>query len=320
MIQQSGQRHPVIIIGGSGFMGRNLTRYLCDNGWPVTVIGRRTEYTKVADELYYSVTDGGLERLNSKLDPSLFYVIIDLAYTSVPNTSYDDPVKDFSENLGNVIRHLQFATQIRTHKYIYVSSGGTVYGNVPDSPIREHAENFPLSPYGITKMACERYVHLYHKTHGLDVQIVRPANIYGPGQIPFRGQGIVATALGLAYKGEPVRIFGDGSHERDYLYIDDFCRALSDVIHYGLSGEIYNVGSSAGLSINQVVDHINLLLSSEGLTLQRQYLPGRPFDVHSNVLDCSRLRALAGWKPQTGFEQGLTITQQWIKAYLEQNL
>ncbi len=309
----------VLIIGGNGFIGRNLTRYFTNAGDKVTVIGRSVSYEPVAGESFYSIQETGLNLIAGYLNQSDDYVVIDLAYTSVPNTSFDDPVKDFSENLYNVIRHLEFAKRIPVAKYIYISSGGTVYGNVASSPINEDCSNFPLSPYGITKMACERYVNLYHQVHGLNTGIVRPANIYGPGQKPFRGQGFVSTALGLAYKGEPAHVFGDGTHERDYLFIDDFCDGLNDIIKHGQSGHIYNLGSAQGVSTNQVVARINDLLHNEQIMLEVQHYPNRPFDVRSNVLDYSKVNALNGWRPKTTFNDGIAITQKWIREYMAAN-
>jgi UDP-glucose 4-epimerase len=305
-----------ILIGGNGFIGSWMRATLAAAGHEVIVVGRSASTDH--GHVYFS-TIAMLEAYIATQPQGNSYVVIDLAYTSVPNTSYDNPVKDFSENLYNVIQHLDFALRIAARKFVYISSGGTVYGNVLMSPVHEQCENFPLSPYGITKMACERYVNLYHHTHGLNINIVRPANIYGPGQKPFRGQGFVSTAYGLAYKNEPVSIFGDGGHVRDYLYVADFCKAVMALIEKGEEGAIYNIGSGEGLSINQVVQAINHTLEEEQIELKCAYKPSRLFDVATNVLDSGKLMSVTGWAPETSFKEGLLITKKWIKQYIANN-
>jgi len=283
----------------------------------VIVIGRNVNYKQFAGESYFSSVSDAKSAI--KKNSSNAYVVIDLAYTSVPNTSYDDPVKDFSENLNNVINHLLFVEEIGAEKYIYVSSGGTVYGNVNADIITEDASNFPLSPYGITKMACERYVHLYNKTHNIFTCILRPSNVYGPGQKPFRGQGFIATALGLAYKNLPVTIYGTGSQVRDNIFIDDFCRGVFDVIEYGENGGIYNVSEGKGMSNLEVLNNIQQLVKGDLIELEKKYLPERKFDVQKNVLDYSRLSALNNWRPEISFEEGLKKTALWIKQFLNEH-
>ncbi len=310
----SGTKH-ICLIGGGGFIGTAFGRYLRDQGHRVSVIGRRSGTD--AGLGYYSVSDSSYEELGRILAGSKVDLIFDFAYSSVPGTSFQDPVRDFSDNLNNVIRHLELARCCSPARYVYISSGGTVYGDPGAArAFRETDPNFPLSPYGITKMACERYVHMYHRLHGLPALIVRPSNIYGPGQKPFRGQGLVATALGLAYRGDAVQIFGDGSHIRDYLYIDDFCAGLAALLEQEGTGEIYNLGYGEGHSILELIGCVDEAVAPDGLALRRSYQPGRPFDVHYNVLDIARIRNATGWRPQTSLGEGVRRTWDWIKAYM----
>lgn len=301
-------------------MGSALVDFFAANNNSRIVSVSRSNSPATNSDIHYNVAELGWDAIIEALISYKDWIIIDLAYASVPNTSFADPIKDFSDNLYMVNKHLDSIAKLNVKKYIYISSGGTIYGQTDKPMISESEQNFPLSPYGITKMACERYVHLYNITHGLPTCIVRPSNIYGPGQKPFRGQGFVSTALGLAYKNEPVKVFGDGNHVRDYLYIDDFCDAIDAVIKTGENGAIYNVGSEIGLSINDVIEAINELLHAEGGELKREYLEARPFDVKNNVLDSKKLREISGWKPTTNFKDGLNTTNQWIKQYLKQHL
>lgn len=305
-----------IVIGGTGFLGKNLISFLKENQGSMNIITISRSDFYMQGTTHINITNVGWKNIFSQLPQHDENIIIDFAYSSVPKTSFDDPVKDFTENLQNTIDHLEFAVKIKCTRYVYVSSGGTVYGEVGRNPIKEETSNFPIAPYGITKMASERYVNMYHKVYELNVCIVRPSNVYGPEQRPFLGQGFISTALALAFTDKPIKIYGDGSVVRDYLYIQDFCEGMLDVIQYGTNGEIYNIGSNFGSSINEVVDAINEVLKKENKALQTDYLKGRSFDVKYNVLDCAKLNKLNNWTAKTSLSEGIHQTTPWIKHYI----
>lgn len=307
----------IVIIGGGGFIGTALRKYFSEDDVYIHLIGRKISIPVSDRETYYSVSEYTFKQLSEMFRQKPPDLIIDLAYNSTPGTSYDDPVKDYSDNLYQVIQHLEFAKAVKTGCYIYVSSGGTVYGDPAHrQPLGELAPNYPLSPYGVTKMACERYVYMYHRMYGLPAIILRPSNIYGPGQKPFIGQGIIATAIGLAIRKEPVHIFGTGSHIRDYIFIDDFCAAVQAVICHGTYGETYNMGSGAGTTIVDLMASISLVLETSGLALRSIYLPGRPFDVQYNVLNIDKIKSISPWQPGTGLTDGIQKTFNWIKEQI----
>jgi UDP-glucose 4-epimerase len=272
-----------ILLGGNGYLGTVFRKGIDNSKHRVIVVGR--EDIDLHDAVYFSIRRYSLEQIRQVAELSQDAIVVDFAYSTVPQTSFDNPVKDFSENLSAVIRHLEFALTIKAFKYIYISSGGTVYGNNSKKLINEESLTTPISPYGISKLACERYVCMYHTAYGLNTCIVRPSNIYGVGQKPNRGQGFISTALALAHENKPVKVFGDGSKVRDYLYVDDFCKALFQVITKGEFGKVYNVGSGNGHSVNEVIQVINEIICKEGRNLEVEYLPERPFDVNYNVLD-----------------------------------
>jgi UDP-glucose 4-epimerase len=203
-----------IVIGANGFIGKALLGHL--SGEKVIAIGRSSDHLPVANETYYSVRKHKLEDIAASL-PTSENIIIDLSYTSVSNASVDNPGKDFADNINLVIDNLKFAVAVRTRRYIYVSTGGAIYGSSDDQMISEgHATN-PISHYGIIKLASEKYVRMFCPVNHIAFNIIRPSNVYGPGQIPFRGQGIIATALGAGIRQSPVNIFGKGDNIRDYI-------------------------------------------------------------------------------------------------------
>lgn len=303
-----------ILIGGLGFLGRNFSCYLSCLSYKFVIVEKGDLDVVHSRPNKFSTAIENL-KLTSHSD-DFEYIIVDFAYSSVPKTSFDDPVKDFTENLSNIIKHLDFALSIKAPKYVYISSGGTIYGNTNQDLIAENIPALPISPYGISKLACERYVNMYHHAYGLNTYIVRPSNIYGPGQKPFRGQGFVSTALALAYESKPIKVFGDGSNVRDYLYVEDFCQALAEIVQKGIPGDVYNIGSGLGYSINDIINEIDRVVLSEGKSLNVEYLEDRPFDVAYNVLDYKKLQTITEWQPAINLETGINQTWQWIKKYM----
>ncbi len=300
-----------LIIGGAGFLGKNLVIFLLARKVDVVVVGTRETYHPVGNEKYVKSIDEVTQCVG--LDRCANLVIVDLAYASVPNTSFEDPINDFSRNLYNIIKHLEFAKYVKCRRYVYVSSGGTVYGDSKNVLLKEEDSNYPISPYGITKMACERYVQMYHVVHHLNTCIIRPSNVYGPEQKPFRGQGFIATTLALILLNKPAMIFGNGNIVRDYLFVKDFCSGVLDVILYGANGQTYNLGYGRGHSINEAIETINVVVSKEERHLNVCYKDDRPFDVKTNVLDIKKIQKLNGWRPEISFEKGIGITWQWMK-------
>ena len=307
----------ILLIGSTGFIGSHLSNFLSIKGHNVYTVSRSNK-TGEDGHNHYNLAILGWDMILQQLSAFEEWIVIDLAYSSVPNTSFTDPIKDFSDNLYLVNKHLDLMKKISVKRSIYISSGGTIYGDLSDNLITETAPNFPLSPYGITKMACERYVFLNHKVTNLPVNIIRPSNIYGPGQIPFRGQGFIATALALILANKPIQVFGDGSVVRDYLFVEDFCEAIHSTIKHAADGEIYNISSGLGYSIADVIGKIRDVVKNEGHKIELNYMPRRPFDVMHNVLDNSKISSLNNWEPLITIEQGIKLSWKWIKDYYKE--
>ena len=305
-----------LIVGGGGFVGSHLVRCLAETGRHLIVAGRssRTRFP-LPDNVRYVQLDSNdhnaLQYLMDECDE-----IIDLAYSTVPKTSFEDPVFDVLANLPFNVALIKMASERSMRKVVFVSSGGTVYGNPGYLPIDESHPTNPVSPYGITKLSIEKYGLMYSRLRELPFVAVRPGNPYGPDQIGGQGQGFVATALFAALAGKSIKIFGDRGTIRDYIYIDDLVSGIAAALDAGEPGEIYNIGTGIGLDNRTVLDHIGVLAAGEGLKLNIQIEPSRPFDVGANVLSSARLTYRAGWRPTTSFDDGLARTWAWAKEYL----
>ena len=229
---------------------------------------------------------------------------------TTPESSNRDPAADLTDNALATLRLLEVCRACGTPKVVFVSSGGTVYGVPSRVPIREDAATDPICAYGVSKLAVEKYLGVYHHLHGLPYVVLRLANPFGPWQRPGRGQGVVATLLQRALRGEPLEIWGDGEVVRDFLYVEDAVAALLAAAPYEGTHRVFNVGSGIGRSIREVAADIGRLVGQARVTVVRK--AARPTDVPVNVLDIGLIRAELGWRPRVAWADGLRRTAEWI--------
>ena len=302
-----------LVIGGDGFIGAHLVNQLVDTGRRVTVLSRSAMPRNIVPEgvIYVSGDFAQHELICRLLD--VHQEVVHLAYATVPNTSYENPLADLLQNLPPTVQLFSEAAY-RGVKLVLVSSGGAVYGEAENIPISETHPTKPISPYGVTKLTLENYAYLYAATHGLKFVCVRPSNAYGVGQRPFVGQGFIATAMASAMRGLPIKIFGQYGAVRDYLYVSDLANGIVCVLESGHQSETYNLGSGVGLTNSAVVDFLKPLMWKIERNVLVENLPERPFDVKSNVLDSIKLQSHTGWKPKVKFNDGLGRTCDWLST------
>lgn len=304
-----------LVIGGGGFIGQCLTRHLAQSGRRVRVLGRRDAPPATLDRrAEYVGGDYGDTQLLATLLAGVDEVV-DLAYSTVPKSSFENPVFDIQTNLPQAVTLLQAAVDHgAVRKLVLVSSGGTVYGHASATPIAEHHPTNPVSPYGITKLAIEKYGLMFHQMFGLPVVIARPGNAYGEGQLPFRGQGFVATAVASILQGRPLTVFGGDRVVRDYVHVDDVATGIVAALDAGIAGSVYNIGTGCGHTTSAVLAMLTALARDNGIDVQVTHEPARPFDVMVNVLDCSRLQQETGWHAATALDEGVERVWRWLCA------
>jgi UDP-glucose 4-epimerase len=301
-----------LILGGGGFIGSHLCDALLAQGHVVRLFDR------VASALPEPrPTDGGhVEWIRGEFTStqdiqaaiSDVQVVFHLVSTTLPKSSNDDPVFDIETNLIGTVRLLEAARQAGVKKLVFVSSGGTVYGTPRFLPISEDHPTEPISSYGISKLAIEKYLRLYEVLHGLDYSVLRIANPFGERQRAQASQGAVAVFMHRAINNLPIEIWGDGSVVRDYIYIGDVVDALIKAAFHAGEHRLFNIGSGNGKSLNDLLSAIEALV---GRPVARTYLAARSFDVPASVLDIGRARAHLQWSPQTSFDAGLARTYRW---------
>lgn len=303
-----------LVIGGNGFIGTNLVAALKARGVCVRVFDRYpNKFIEPDDNVEYVMGDlgnhGALEQIVQGMD-----WVFHLAYTTLPKTSNDDPIYDVRSNLIDTIQLLQECNKHNIRKFIFVSSGGTVYGVPKSLPIKEDHVTEPICSYGITKLAIEKYLHLFYHLYKLDYVALRLSNPYGEWQNPNAKQGAISVFIGRVARGEPIYIWGDGEIVRDYLYIQDAVDALIKAARYDSTDDeprIFNIGSGKGCSLNQLVKVIQATVDAP---VKVEYQPARDLDVPENVLDISLAQRKLNWHPTIDLNEGIARSWKWIKS------
>ena len=302
--QRSSKR--VVILGASGFIGMNLVHALCKKGLEPVCVSRheRSDWPDGCQPIVCDIANPSASLLNELAEANVFH----LAATTRPSQQTDQALSELIDNTAATVNLLEH-TRNADCRWIFVSSGGTVYGQSATSPIGEDHPCLPISSYGVAKLATERYFHLYRALHDTDYVIARISNPYGPFQSASTGQGLIAVLLSRIANAVPVDIWGDGKNVRDYIYIDDAVSALQALADRGRSGSIYNVGSGTGLSIVELVEKISGLVAKRA---DINHKPARNIDVRSNVLDIGKIRRELGWRPHVDISDGLRRTHRWL--------
>ncbi len=303
-----------IVVGGNGFIGGHLVWRLFEEDHEVRIYDRGpARFRPAPREAEYVEGDlGNYGLLREAIDG--MEVVYHLVSTTLPKTSNDDPVYDVRSNLVDTVQLLEACVDAGVRKVIFASSGGTVYGPPKSMPITEDHPTDPISSYGITKLAVEKYLHLFHHLHGLDYAALRISNPYGPYQNPEGQQGAISVFLSRIRANRPITIWGDGSVVRDYLYVSDLVEALLLSAAVETSDKVLNIGSGAGASLNELIDVMSGVVGEEPTV---EYLPARRLDVPVSVLDIGRASEELRWRPEIGLSEGVARTWDWIRTLPE---
>jgi UDP-glucose 4-epimerase len=291
----------VVVTGGSGFIGTHVMRMVRAQHIEAIALSRSGECP-------------GLVRADIRDRHTLETIllpgdaVIHLANSTNPTTSESDRIRDVEENLVGTLQLLEACVNKSVSKFVFASSGGTVYGIPSAIPIPETHETNPISAHGAMKLAAEKYVQMYGAQMGLEYLILRCANAYGPGQTGKRGQGIIGQAIQKALRDETLEIWGDGTVVRDFIYVEDVAEALLLAITSEATGEVVNIGSGTRTSVNDIVD---LVGRAVGRPLRVTYTPSRPIDVPVSILDITKAASVLNWNPRTPIEDGISLCHEW---------
>jgi UDP-glucose 4-epimerase len=299
-----------LVTGGNGFIGSHLVDALLAAGYKVRVLDlfdRRFGVLPPDVEWVRSdmTTEYAIRESVASMD-----VVFHLAWTSIHETATREPLMDITTNLEPSVRLVDECHHAGVQRVIFLSSGGTAYGLARYQPVDERHPTDPISAYGVTKLAVEKYLQMYHHLYGLDYVVLRPSVPYGPGQDPRKRQGVIGVFLYRLAGGQPLEIWGDGSVVRDYFYVDDLVSAiLSAASAEGLQERVFNIGGGRGYSVNDLLEVVQAVTGKRATV---EYQAGRRFDVPELVLDTSRARDQLHWTPKVELDEGVARTWQWV--------
>lgn len=298
-----------LVTGGSGFLGRHLIESLLDSGIAVRSIDLNKPLWLDGRVEFYEGDFTAIKQIEHVLEGC--DVVFHLASTTLPKSSNDDIRFDISSNLLGTIGLLELAAERKIRKFVFISSGGTVYGVPETIPVSESHPTNPTCSYGIIKLAIEKYLQMFRRLHGLDTISLRLANPYGEYQRVDRAQGAIAVFCDKALRGESIEIWGDGTVVRDYVYVKDVVNAMLKSLEVGYAGNGINIGYGAGFSLEEVIRRIEKAL---GRDVARHYRPARGFDVPKIHLDINLAKRVLDWTPEVDLEQGIARLINWLSA------
>lgn len=307
----------ILFIGGAGFIGSTLIRGILQNLKNIKIFVMEPGFANVSrlDGLDVTLFRGELsdfDNLESFIRSQNVDTIVHLVSTLVPGSGYEDYKREIQSIAFPTMRLTQLCSELNI-KFVYFSSGGTVYGNrVVPIPFKETDERNPISYYGLTKLMLENNILFEHRTLGLKYLIIRPSNPYGHGQALNGKQGIIAVALGKILSGQTIEIWGDGSSVRDYIYIDDLGKIFSQLIENEVENTTVNIGSGVGYSVNQIIDVLKKIVQEP---VEVEYKPARSADVSTMILSTELLRSYVDLD-LTALEDGIKIFYDEAKRKL----
>ena len=310
MGSNNDEKPRVLLIGGNGFIGSHLVDELLVGGYLVRVLDRQPELFRQPLEgvEYLTGSFADLFTLREAIDNC--EILIHLAHSTVPALSLIHPEQEVLDSVSSFVNMINCFKKGQIKKIILFSSGGAVYGNPTSLPVEEESRLDPISPYGVAKLMMEKYLSMFSYLYGIQYLIVRPSNPYGPRQ-NYRGQqGVIPIFLNKILNDEEIRIWGDGSSTKDYLYVGDLAQAVVGLMEKGFDNSTYNISSAIGRSLN---DLLIILSAGCGRSPRIGYEAERSYDVKHVVLSNAKIYQRTGWRPRMSLEDGISETVRWIQ-------
>lgn len=307
----------ILITGGAGFIGSHVVDAYLAAGHEVAVVddlstGNRENLDPRVLFRQADIRSADLPAVLADFRPEL--ISHHAAQMSV-SVSARDPRLDADINILGTLNLLEAAVRHEVRRVIFASTGGAMYGEQEGVPTPETISPSPVSPYGVAKLAGERYLHAYRAMHGLQAVALRYANVYGPRQNPHGEAGVVAIFARSVLEGREFTVNGDGGQTRDYVYVGDVVRAniLAAEMALGQEVPILNIGTGIETSVN---DLVQLFRGIAGQNVRWRHGPPRPGEQRRSGLDCALAKRVMDWEAATDLQTGLVQTFRWFQGHL----
>jgi UDP-glucose 4-epimerase len=320
----------ILVTGGAGFIASHIVDLYIKEGYEVIVVDDlstgKAEYINKRAKFYKLDIKSGVNELNAK-----YYKLEDIFKEERPDIvnhhaaqisvvdSIKNPVFDANVNILGTINLLENCVKYNVKKFIFASSGGTVYEETDKLPIDENYPLKPVSPYGVSKMVIETYLYFYKKVHHLDSIIFRYSNVYGPRQDPYGEAGVVAIFANKMLKGENPIINGDGNQTRDFVYISDAAKVNLLTLKISLENEnkiksdeleIFNIGTGIETSVNELFYKLKDITKAN---VKEIHGPPKLGELRRSCLSFNKAKKILGWEPEVDIDQGLKLTVNYFK-------
>jgi len=310
----------VLITGGAGFVGSNLTERVCRSGGEVIVLDDlfTGELENIDRDVEYEFVEGSVtdRDLVSSLVKRVDYVAHLAARNIIISTK--NPRNDYEVNIGGTLNILMAAKEHGIERIVYTSSA-SVYGNPKMIPICEDESTKTFSPYSVSKLAGENYCLAFYETYGLPVTAVRYSNVYGPKQSPRNPYcGVVSKFIEAIDNDDAPQLHGDGEQTRDFTYVDDAVDAtLVALLSPKADGMVFNLGTGTE---TKIIDVAKILCQVFGKEFNPKHIDRRDIDnIRRRVLSIELIRTRLRWQPQVGLEKGLKLTVDWYLTHKNQS-
>ncbi|MCD6500931.1 GDP-mannose 4,6-dehydratase [bacterium] len=307
----------ILVTGGCGFIGSHLVDKLIGKGHQVVVVdnlstGKKENLNPKAKFYRIDIQDPKISQIFKKEKPE---TIFHFAAQIDVRKSVENPIGSARVDILGSLNLLENSKKQGVKKIIFASSGGAIYGETDIIPTPENHPEKPQSPYGVEKLAIEKYLNFYKKIHGLDYVTLRFANIYGPRQNSKGEGGVVAIFTDKLLHNQTPTIYGSGNQTRDFLFVEDTVdAALKSLAYGGLSSvnslPIYNVGTGIETSVNELY---KLLTEETGKDIKPKYAPAKKGEQLRSCLDSSKIKKSLNWQPKYSLVEGLRETISWFR-------
>lgn len=303
----------ILVTGGAGFIGSHVVDLYIEQGHQVVVVddlstGTSSNLNPAATFYEMDVRDPKIAEVFERERPD---VVNHHAAQMDVRRSVDDPIYDADINILGSLRLIEFSRQFGVGRFIYISSGGAVYGEPEYLPCDETHPINPICQYGASKHTVEHYLFMYRVNYGLDYSVLRYANVYGPRQNPRGEAGVVAIFIGQMLDGQKVVINGDGKQTRDFVFVADCAQANLLALTGGGGDGVFNIGAGRGTSVNEIFAELKAITSYQ---LSPVHGPAKLGETRHIYLDCNKAGLELGWRPSVDLRDGLERTVTYLRS------